>query len=68
MNALMLVIALFAGGELRTLVFEVPTLAQCEAERPAIIKALAEAPPEPGTSRPDYIAVVCAQPVKVLAV
>lgn len=67
MNALMLVIALFAGGELRTLVFEIPTMAQCEAERPAIIKALAEAPASAG-ARPEYVAVICAQPVKVLAV
>lgn len=67
MNALMLVIALFAGGELRTVVYSIPTMAQCEAERPAIVKALAEAPMDAGT-RPEYIAVVCTEPIKVLAV
>lgn len=66
MNAVMLILAIFATSEIKAMSVEYPTLAMCEAERVVIIQKLAE-PAGRGTVRPEYVALACLVPIKLTA-
>lgn len=67
MGALMLLFALSASGQSGTMAVLYDSMVTCEAARGGILKALTETVDSSG-EKVVYVAAVCVEPIKVLAV